>query len=41
MNNGLQKTKSNTLKDTAAERQYNSTGNRLGVIAQLELIEVL
>jgi hypothetical protein len=42
MNNVLQKTKSNTLKSIAAERLHNSTGNRSGVIARLELlIEVL
>jgi hypothetical protein len=34
----LQKTKSNTLIDIAAERHHNSTGNRLRVIARLELI---
>jgi hypothetical protein len=38
MNNVLQKTKLNTLEDTAAERHHNSTGNRLGVIARLELL---
>jgi hypothetical protein len=38
----LQKTKSNTLRSIAMERQYNSTGNRLGAIAHLEHhIEVL
>jgi hypothetical protein len=42
MNNVLQKTKSNTLEDTATERHHNSTGNRPGVIAHIELfIEVL
>jgi hypothetical protein len=41
-NNVLQKTKSKTLEDTVAERHHNSRGNRLGVIAHLELlIEVL
>jgi hypothetical protein len=38
MNNVLHKTKSKTLKDTAAERLHNSTGNRPGVIARLELL---
>jgi hypothetical protein len=38
----LQKTKSITLEDTAAERHHNPTDNRPGVIACLELlIEVL
>jgi hypothetical protein len=37
MNNVLQKTKSNTLEDTA-ERLHNSTDNRPGVIAHLELL---
>jgi hypothetical protein len=32
----LQKTKSNTLGSIVAERHYNSTGNRSGVIAHLE-----
>jgi hypothetical protein len=42
MNNVLQKTKLNTLEDTAVERHHNSTGNRPGIIARLELlIEVL
>jgi hypothetical protein len=39
MNNVLQKTKSNTVEDTIADRLHNSTGNQLGVIARLELIE--
>jgi hypothetical protein len=38
MNNALQKTKSNTLDDTAADRLHNSTGNRPGAIARLELL---
>jgi hypothetical protein len=38
MNNVLQKTKSNTLEDPIAERLHNSTGNRPGVIARLELL---
>jgi hypothetical protein len=38
MNNVLHKTKSNTIKDIAAERLHNSTGNRPGVIAGLELL---
>jgi hypothetical protein len=38
MNNVLQKTKANTREDTAAERLHNSTGNRPGVIARLELL---
>jgi hypothetical protein len=38
MSNVLQKTKSNTLDKIAVERHHNSTGNRLGVIARLELI---
>jgi hypothetical protein len=38
MSNILQKTKANTLEDAAAERHHNSTGNRLGVIARLELL---
>jgi hypothetical protein len=29
MNNVLQKTKSDTVEDTGAERHHNSTGNRL------------
>jgi hypothetical protein len=37
MNKGLQKTKSNTLKDIAVEGLHNSTGNQSGVIARLEL----
>jgi hypothetical protein len=37
MNNVLQKTKSNTLDKVAAERLHNSTSNRPGVIAHLEL----
>jgi hypothetical protein len=37
MNNILEKTKSKTLKDTAAEILHNSTVNRSGVIAHLEL----
>jgi hypothetical protein len=42
MNNVLQKTKSNTLKDIVAERLHNSTGNWPGVATHLELfIEVL
>jgi hypothetical protein len=42
MNNILQKTKLNTLKDTSAKRHHNSTDNRLGVIVRLEpLIKVL
>jgi hypothetical protein len=42
MNNVLQKTKSNTLEDIAAERHHNSIGNRPGVIVhQKLLIEVL
>jgi hypothetical protein len=42
MNNILQKTKLNTLKDTSAKRYHNSTDNRLGVIVRLEpLIKVL
>jgi hypothetical protein len=38
MNNVLHKTKSKTLKDIAAERLHNSTGNQPGVIACLELL---
>jgi hypothetical protein len=38
LNNVLQKTKVNTLEDTAAERHQNSTCNRSGVIAHLELL---
>jgi hypothetical protein len=38
MNNVLQKTKLNTLDDTPAERHHNSTDNRPGVIARLELL---
>jgi hypothetical protein len=38
MNNVLHKTKSKILKDIAAERLHNSTGNRPGVIARLELL---
>jgi hypothetical protein len=42
MNNVLQKTKLNTLKGIAVEWHHNSTDNRLGVIAHLELyVEVL
>jgi hypothetical protein len=37
-NNVLQKTKSSTLDSIAAERHHNSTGNRLGVIARIELL---
>jgi uncharacterized protein with gpF-like domain len=37
-NNVLQKTKANSLKDTAAEQHHNSTGNRPGVIAHLEFL---
>jgi hypothetical protein len=37
-NNVLQKTKANTLEDTAAERHHNSIDNRPGVIARLELL---
>jgi hypothetical protein len=41
-NNVLQKTRSNTLEDTTAERHNNSTDNRPGVIVHLGLlIEVL
>jgi hypothetical protein len=38
MNNVLQKTKSNSLDDTAIERHHSSTGNRSGVITHLELL---
>jgi hypothetical protein len=38
MNNVLQKTKLNTLEDTAVERHHNSTSNRPGIIARLELL---
>jgi hypothetical protein len=38
MNNVLQKSKSNTIEDTTAEKQHNSIGNRPGVIARLELL---
>jgi hypothetical protein len=38
MNNVLQKTKSSTLDNIAAEKHHNSTGNRPGVIARLELL---
>jgi hypothetical protein len=38
MNNVLQKTKSSTLDNIAAERHHNFTGNQPGVIACLELI---
>jgi hypothetical protein len=38
MNNILHKTKSKTLKDIVVERLHNSTGNRPGVIARLELL---
>jgi hypothetical protein len=38
MNNVLQKTKANTREDAEAERLHNSTGNRPGVIARLELL---
>jgi hypothetical protein len=38
MNNVLQKTKSNTLKDIASDRLHNPTDNRPGVIAHLELL---
>jgi hypothetical protein len=42
MNNVLQKTKSNTLEYIRMKRHHNSTGNRPGVIARMELlIEVL
>jgi hypothetical protein len=37
-NNILQKTKSNTLKDAAAEQHHNSIGNQPGVIDNLELL---
>jgi hypothetical protein len=40
MNNILQKTKSKTLDNIAAERHHNSTDNQPGAIARLEhLIE--
>jgi hypothetical protein len=38
MNNVLQKTKLNTLKDTTVERLHNSKGNRPELIARLELV---
>jgi hypothetical protein len=38
MNNILHKTKSNTLKEIAADRLHNSTGNRSRAIARLELL---
>jgi hypothetical protein len=38
MNNILQKTKVNTRENTAAERLHNSTVNRPGVIARVELL---
>jgi hypothetical protein len=41
MNKVLQKTKSNTLEDIAAERLHNSTGNQPVVIARLELHNVV
>jgi hypothetical protein len=42
MYNALQKFKLNTIEDIAAVRHHNFTGNRLVVIAHLELlIEVL
>jgi hypothetical protein len=34
----LQMTKSNTLESITAEKHHNSTGNRPGVIARLELL---
>jgi hypothetical protein len=34
----LQKTKSNTLESIEAKRHHNSTDNRPGVIARLELL---
>jgi hypothetical protein len=37
-NNVLQKTKANTLEDTAVEQHHNFIGNRLGVITRLELL---
>jgi hypothetical protein len=37
-NNVLQKTKLNTLDKIAVEWHHNSTGNRPGVIALLELL---
>jgi hypothetical protein len=36
-NKVLQKTKSNTLEDIVMERLHNSTGNRPGTFAHLEL----
>jgi hypothetical protein len=39
MNNVLQKTKSNTLDKIVVEWHHNSTGNQLGLITHLELIE--
>jgi hypothetical protein len=38
MNNVLHKIKSKTLEDIVVERLHNSTGNRPGVIARLELL---
>jgi hypothetical protein len=38
MNNVLHKTKLKTLEDIVAERHHNTTGNRPGVIARLELL---
>jgi hypothetical protein len=38
MNNVLHKTKSKTLENIAADRLHNSTGNRSGAIARLELL---
>jgi hypothetical protein len=38
MNNVLHKTKSKTLENIGVERLHNSTGNRPGVIAHLELL---
>jgi hypothetical protein len=38
MNNVLQKTKSSTLDNVAAERHHNTTDNRPGVIAHLDLL---
>jgi hypothetical protein len=37
LNNVLQKIKSTILEDTSMERHHNSTDNRSGVIARLEL----
>jgi hypothetical protein len=34
----LQKTKLNTFESIAVERHHNTTGNRPGVIAHLELL---